>query len=130
MKRIMTTFLLAAGLVMAVPLIASAQTPDGQTPAVETVCEGESGAAFGLCNAYCEAMDCDNLPEASLTACERVRDQFMKITDRDLPCEEFTCGDTVPGRGGCSGTCPTGDSCIRVLLPDVGFVCSCSSSPQ
>ncbi len=51
MKRIMTTFLFAAGLVLAVPLVASAQTPDGETPAVETVCDGESGAAFGLCNA-------------------------------------------------------------------------------
>ena len=37
------------------------QTPDGQTPATETACELESGAAFGLCNAYCEAMDCDLL---------------------------------------------------------------------
>jgi len=46
-----------------------AQTPDGQTPAEETVCDHESGAAFGLCNAYCEAMDCDSAnPQASATA--------------------------------------------------------------
>ena len=29
------------------------------------VCDGESGRAFGLCNAYCEAMDCDWDPNAS-----------------------------------------------------------------
>ena len=47
----------------AVPVMAL--TPDGKTPAEETVCEGLSGAAFGLCNAYCEAMDCDGEPKAS-----------------------------------------------------------------
>lgn len=39
---------------------ALAKTPDGRTPAEETVCDGEVGAAYGLCNAYCEAMDCDD----------------------------------------------------------------------
>ncbi len=127
MKRIMTTFLLAAGLVLAVPLIASAQTPDGKTPAVETVCDGEKGAAFGLCNAYCEAMDCDNLPEASPGACEAVRGQFNRITGRDLPCE-FTCGvDSVTYR--CVGTCPGGALCGGRVIPDVGAVCSCEPAP-
>ena len=53
------------------------QTPDGETPAQEDVCDGESGAAFGLCNAYCEAMDChlDN-PQASANACTKVGDKF------------------------------------------------------
>ena len=61
---------------------ALAQTPDGQTPAVETVCNTQmSGAPFGLCNAFCEAMDCElendgdplTEPNASSTACNRVR---------------------------------------------------------
>src|SRR5260221_520465 len=48
---------------------ALAQTPDGMPPARETICDNESGAAFGLCNAYCEAMDCDSAsPQASATA--------------------------------------------------------------
>jgi len=40
-----------------------AQTPDGETPAEEKACEkykGE-GARYGLCVAYCEAQDCDEL---------------------------------------------------------------------
>lgn len=37
---------------------AMAGTADGLTPAEETVCDdaGLSGAPWGLCNAYCEAM--------------------------------------------------------------------------
>jgi hypothetical protein len=40
-----------------------AQAPDGETPAEEKACEkykGE-GARYGLCVAYCEAQDCDEL---------------------------------------------------------------------
>lgn len=75
---------------------AYAQTPDGQTPAEEEVCNELSGAAFGLCNAYCEAMDCELLddgddstwPSASEKACLKVKDNFIKITgDAELPCE-------------------------------------------
>ena len=43
-------------------------TPDWMTPHQETVCDSETGAAFGLCNAYCEAMDCESAsPQASAT---------------------------------------------------------------
>ena len=67
---------------------ARAQTPDGIPPARETVCDVETGAAFGLCNAYCEAMDCDSgAPKASATACSRVRSRFQNVTGRDMPCE-------------------------------------------
>ena len=63
-----------------------AQTADGQTPATETGCDGQSGAAFGLCNAYCEAMDCDSdLPQATDEACARVLDGFHKITGSEIP---------------------------------------------
>ena len=67
---------------------ALAQTPDGETPAEETVCDSETGAAYGLCNAYCEAMDCESdEPAASETACTKVRTKFQDITGHDLPCE-------------------------------------------
>ena len=65
---------------------ARSKTPDGETPAVESVCDGLSGAAFGLCNSYCEAMDCDSPnPRASEQACSQVLDNFMKKTDGKLP---------------------------------------------
>jgi hypothetical protein len=63
-------------------------TPDNQPPADETVCDIYSGAAYGLCNAYCEAMDCDNPNvHASTAGCANVRANFMRKTGSDLPCE-------------------------------------------
>jgi len=71
---------------------AAAQTPDGSPPSQETVCDHETGAAYGLCNAYCEAMDCESdNPSASATACSKVRTKFQNITGRDLPCEAVAC---------------------------------------
>jgi hypothetical protein len=69
----------------------SAKTPDGQTPSRETVCDNETGAAYGLCNAYCEAMDCtDPNQRASNQGCESVKANFEKKTGRPLPCA-MTC---------------------------------------
>lgn len=65
----------------------SAKTPDGKTPSEETVCDNETGAAYGLCNAYCEAMDCtDPNQRASNKGCESVKKNFEKKTGRPLPC--------------------------------------------
>ena len=89
---------LAAGvmLLVAVALVTTnhAQTPDGQTPAEETVCDNETGAAYGLCNAYCEAMDCDSdNPNANDQACQDVSEKFKRVTGRALPCEVVECFD-------------------------------------
>jgi cysteine-rich repeat protein len=76
--------------------LAFAQTPDGETPSVETVCDTQVGAAFGLCNAYCEAMDCDYAtPQASEKACTRVLDRFVQLTAAVPPCDAAApfCGD-------------------------------------
>ena len=82
-----------------------AQTADGLTPAVEQDCDDLSGAAFGLCTAYCEAMDChmyldgDTPPNASDIACGKVKINFIRITNMGaFPCE---CPDGVPGQFGC-----------------------------
>lgn len=75
-----------------------AKTPDGQPPSVETVCDNETGAAFGLCNAYCEAMDCDSPNHhASDQGCASVKRNFEKKTGRPLPCEATCpCGGLLP----------------------------------
>jgi hypothetical protein len=79
---------LLASFVMIFARSGSAHTPDGQTPAQETVCDNEQGAAFGLCNAYCEAMDCtDPNQHASDQGCAAVKRNFEKKTGRPLPCE-------------------------------------------
>lgn len=64
-----------------------AQTPDGLTPANEDVCNVYSGKAFGLCSAYCEALDCDS-PEGQNygeTACTTLLARFESLTDQGLP---------------------------------------------
>lgn len=90
----MRAFLLSLTVVGSTFLLAPAHTstPDGQTPAVEAVCDGFSGAAFGLCNSYCEAMDCDDNPRASQSACNRLAQRLKATTGRAMPC----------------GTCPGG----------------------
>ena len=66
--------------------VAMAQTPDGETPADEVVCDGYIGAAYGLCVAYCEAMDCDGDANADDSACERVLSRFRaKSGDTEAP---------------------------------------------
>lgn len=71
---------------------ALAQTADSQTPAEESVCDVLDGAAWGLCNAYCEAMDCDSAnPNANRTACDKVKGKFAALDVGDLPCEPVLC---------------------------------------
>jgi hypothetical protein len=83
--------LIAFSLFLSPGLLAS--TPDGETPAEEDVCDEFSGASYGLCVAYCEAMDCDEDPNADETACERVSERFQaKSGELDAP----TCGVEEP----------------------------------
>jgi hypothetical protein len=99
-------FFLALG-VLAVTPASHAQTADGMTPAEETVCDGQPGALWGLCVAYCEAMDCDSeSPLADEQACERVLANYMKKSGGELPpcppCLEMATdeeGGTCEGEG-------------------------------
>jgi hypothetical protein len=71
----------------AFPAPVAAQTSDGVTPAEETACNGQTGAAYGLCTSFCEAMDCDSTaPAASPTACNKVYDKFLQLTGAAPPC--------------------------------------------
>ena len=89
MRKILFLFCFISAMVLGMGTAAFAQTPDGETPAEETICDGQVGAAFGLCNAYCEAMDCDSVDaQASPIACEKVATKYMNITGAMPPCEE------------------------------------------
>lgn len=87
--------MLSVAVVCCGSLPAIAQTPDEEPPALETVCDMETGAAYGMCNAYCEAMDCElandgdplTAPSASAAACDKVANRFQQLTGRELPCE-------------------------------------------
>jgi len=68
--------------------------PDGETPAEEQVCDDLNGALYGLCVAYCEAMDCHLGDQfASDRACERVLTNYMTHSDGEMP----PCHDPVEG---------------------------------
>ena len=74
-----------------------AQTFDG-------ACDGLEDNAWGLCNAYCEAMDCDGTPNASARACSQVALNFTRATGGD----PMPCGTSEPAlsTGSQLGSCP------------------------
>ena len=92
-KSLSVLFFVVTLLGMLLPSLASALgTPDGLPPPMEHICDAEKGAAYGLCNAFCQAMDCDSdTPSASENACQKVANKFMNITGRQVPCSEPSC---------------------------------------
>ena len=118
--------LLACFISVAIVPLGNAQTPDGVTPADETICDGLENAAFGLCVAYCEAEDCDLLPGGSLESCEDLRKNYAKHTGkRAFPCDDVLacciCADVV-GQG-------TEGVCTDILnSPDPEAECAALSS--
>lgn len=92
MRRTLAFAFSALLFVVMISTPAAASTPDGVTPSRESVCDGLSGVAFGLCNSYCEAMDCHLAePRASRRACDQVKSNFEKKTGQPLPCEAMPC---------------------------------------
>ena len=87
--------LLLVAVLLAVGSVAYAQgTPDGETPANEGVCDvliGKTPGLYGLCVAYCEAMDCDLSVEGEprcKNASPRILDNYkrkMQSGDPDMP---------------------------------------------
>jgi len=87
-KYLMTATMLA---VLSFAPMSLAQTADGETPAEETVCDEFNGAMYGLCVAYCEAMDCQHGDWlATDEACERVLTNYMTHSDGEMPpCHDY-----------------------------------------
>jgi len=106
--------LLALGAVFCVSG-AVASTPDGQTPSREDVCDGYTGAAFGLCNAYCEAMDCDDDPNADQQACDTVGAKFTARTHEAPPCDahDWTCEDVGGSAAEPTEACPAKEGALQ-----------------
>jgi hypothetical protein len=104
MNRLVVACVLA--LVVALAGTAMTKTPDKQPPSTETACNGLSGSARGLCNAYCQAQDCDVHPRPS---CEVLRKNYQRATgSSQFPCDHVACGQSAPK---CNGDCPSGFVC-------------------
>lgn len=76
---------------------------------------GSSGVEYGLCNAYCEIMDCDSDdPMASEGACLKLEDKFFAKTGSIPPCAAISDGavieevETEPGYRGALVSWPDG----------------------
>ncbi len=133
MRTLLRT-LLSLCMLLAFASVSPAQTPDGTTPAVETICDTEVGAAYGLCNAFCEAMDCEtDAPQASAIACDKVKGKYQQITGHEPPClaPACPCIEQVPGfLAGANGPIEAciddsdGDKSIVGLFADGGLFTS------
>jgi len=102
MKAVMN-ILASVGFVMLTGLVlvtgsATASTPDGETPANETICDGLKAdgvtkGLYGLCVAYCEAQDLDvagdkDPPNSKILGNYRKK---MNAGDPDMPCVAAPC---------------------------------------
>lgn len=96
-------------------------TPDGLPPPMEDICDMESGAAHGLCIAYCEAMDCDSDdPNANKRACKRVHANFEKLTGKIPPCERICpCWERDDLKNVTSENQLPFNSCPGIAIPDL-----------
>jgi hypothetical protein len=101
----------------------------------QRACEGAGlrRAAFGVCNAYCEAVDCDGeSPRGSARACDRLARRFARSSaGAPLPCE-------VPDTDG-DGAHDGVDNCVEdpnpgqadVDFDGVGDACdNCADEPN
>jgi len=130
-----------------VGLTATAYTPDGKTPAVETVCdplttEGVTQGLYGLCLAFCDAQDIasEELPitEADLDALMgaassgSILDSYnmiKKTTDPYMPCIKVDASCpcwTADELDSIDGITPAGDisrtRCAKATDPQSGTV--------
>jgi len=84
MKSLVLYSTLALALVLSWPALA--QTPDEISPSAEMVCDGLEGRLYGLCNAYCEAKDCDLDARLMQTrSCGRLLYKYALRSDGALP---------------------------------------------
>lgn len=76
---------------------------DGDPPGHDSVCDALAGAAFGLCNAFCNAQHCNVEHKHS---CDVLRDNFQRQTGvSTFPCE----GGSPPLTATPTSTPPAGD---------------------
>ena len=102
MKKLFTTIISCGAMLILMTPLAFAQTPDGETPANEGVCDvlqGSTSGLYGLCIAFCEAQDYADvlapITEEDLAALEnsapsgKILANYNKKkqdSDPDMPC--------------------------------------------
>lgn len=105
------------GVAMSIAPSASAQ--EG-CPSAES-CAGLHGAAFGLCNAACNAMHCGtSAQQASNNACSRVIGNYFDHTGEDLVCGVAACNLEFAVNGALDleafDSANAGETCVAVTV--------------
>ena len=106
-KKILSVFALTTFVIIALGFLASN---------ANAVCDGDTGASYGLCIAYCEAMDCD-LALTHEVGCEKVNDRYIQINGGlDISCSAPTeCDPACTGFESCQD-CGFGPFCSEELI--------------
>jgi len=89
MKITIAKVIFLALTLILIPSATGAQTPDGKTPAVENYCDEYSGRKFGICNAWYEAMDCDDDAHKA-PACDNLKAMLADLGGDTSPSGEIT----------------------------------------
>jgi hypothetical protein len=108
-KLFILTMLVTAIAAFTVAAPATAQTPDGETPANEGVCDvliGSTPGLYGLCVAFCEAQDCEVTYDPSTDEvtfdpdCKpsnpKILENYnrrMQPDDPDMPCVNYVVSE-------------------------------------
>ena len=135
-RSLMTLALAGVVFSLAVSPSHARRTYDGFTPHEETICHdaGLTGSLFGLCNAFCEALDCDSREEFT-PGCSSVLRQFVQHSGGDMvpPClfidsdddgvddRDDVCPDVYDPKQADSDADGVGDACDNcpaVVNPD------------
>lgn len=108
-KKILSVFALTTFVIIALGFSASN---------ANAACELDTAASYGLCIAYCEAMDCSGVP-IHPTGCDKVNDRY-KLMNNDF---NISCVDV----GSCDGMCvPIQEECCDGECVDFG---ACNQQP-
>lgn len=78
------TLVSALALMVALPLHAS-------HPSSICTAAGLTGGALGLCETYCDTLDCTAPENAGSGACTAIQSQYLAATGEAFPCERTDC---------------------------------------
>jgi hypothetical protein len=128
-RGVVVWFVPMAVLSLSPARLAIAQTSDGTPPSQEDVCDGLSGEAFGLCIAYCEALDCDSV-DGDRTACQSLRRNFERVTGSPIfPCDEAVATPTSTSAGTETDT-PTATDTPEPTVTDTPVPPTATDTPE
>lgn len=125
MKITITKIIFLALTLILFPSTIAAQTPDGKTPpAEEGACNDLTGKAYGICNAYYQAMDCEyTYTKASLQACGNLQEKYEDASSSSEIATLCPCfGDLAQEGFTQNSTCSNGENVALIVDSSTSFL--------